>query len=211
MRKTLMIGMALLLMLAMNVGCGNSNSRETQANDSPITTDAPSPNTQLPQIKADDIPKLPVISYANMGDNEWELKRLRLSVQGFEVLNERGRISRKDGKFSLSDASDSTRANVESNSEYLERTFWFGLGGLLDSGAVGSTLGFLEYYGFYYLVSDYGSDIGIVLLPLGLDTENRGTIPFDRFCEKAWEFFCYTENAPEPIYGGDGIDISNLP
>jgi hypothetical protein len=146
-----------------------------------------------------------------MNDNEWELKRLRLSQHGFEVLDERGRVSLQESGFSLSDASDSFRRGVESNSEYLDRTFWFGLRGLLATGAVGTTLGFLEYYGFYYLGSGYGSDIGIVLIPLGLDTVNRGTIPFSRFCEKAWEFYCYVENAPETIYGGDGLDISQLP
>jgi len=57
----------------------------------------------------------------------------------------------------------------------LYSTFWFGLGGPIGTGAIGSIQGFIEYYGSYYLVSDYGSEIGIVLIPLGLDTENRGT------------------------------------
>ena len=214
MKKTLIIGMALLFLLAISAGCSNSKTEETQANDPPANTDEPSPNDEVngeisSPLSVPDIPTLPVLSYTAMDDNEWELKRMRLSRQGFEVLDECGCVSRQDGSFDLSDASNSFRRGVESNSEYLERTFWFGLGGLIDTGAVGSIQGFLEYYGFYYLVSNYGTEIGIVLIPLGLDTENRGTIPFDKFCEMAWEFYCYVENAPETIYGGNGIDISN--
>ena len=134
-----------------------------------------------------------------------ELKRLRLSRQGFDVLDERGRVLLQESGFSLSDASDSFRRDAESRADYLEKTFWFGLRGLLDTGAVGTTPGFLEYYGFYYLVSDYGSDDGIVLIPLGMYPEDRGTIPFDKFCEKAWEFTVMLRTPPKRFTAATGL------
>ena len=165
MKKTIAFTLAVLLLLAMITGCSTSNSSIANANETPINTDE-SLEDVTTTLSKEDIPALPVLSYTKASDNEWELKRLRLSRQGFDVLDERGRVLLQESGFSLSDASDSFRIGVESRADYLEKTFWFGLRGLLDTGAVGTTLGFLEYYGFYYLVSDYGSDDGIVLIPM---------------------------------------------
>jgi len=47
----------------------------------------------------DEVPELPAFTYENPGENEWELKRLSLSEQGFSVLDNRGNISREEGLF----------------------------------------------------------------------------------------------------------------
>jgi len=54
MRKTLVIGITLLLLLAVSAGCSNSAISETQADNPSINADSPSPDTDLPQIKTDD-------------------------------------------------------------------------------------------------------------------------------------------------------------
>ena len=177
--------------------------------DSPSLT--PSITASLPKLSEKDVPAVPSLDYRGFGDNEWELKRLRLSRQGFAVLDERGRVSRSDGHFELNDAKDSDRRGVEQSDEYLSQTFWFGLDEILTSDIGEAALGFIEYYGCYYLVAE--EERGIYLYALGLVTPVVDTRPFiggmrfDEFCEKAWQFFCYVENSPETIYGGDGINI----
>ena len=52
-KKTLAFGIAILLLLAASTGCINSDRENTQADNPPIDTNAPSPNTYLPQIKID--------------------------------------------------------------------------------------------------------------------------------------------------------------
>lgn len=153
---------------------------------------------------------MPVLEYLGMGENEWELKRLRLSSQGFEVLDERGIISQQEDCYALAKASDSYRADyLEANSEYMEVALWSGLGDILSTQSENAVLGFVEYYGVYYLVTSVNQ--GYVLYSLGRALVFEGGMPFDEFCKKAWEFYCYTVNAPEVIYGGDGISTEPLP
>ena len=159
-------------------------------------------------LSAEDVPPLPVLSYAAMDDNEWELKRLRLSRQGFEVLDERGRISWQDGSFSLSGASDSSRRDVEKRSEYMEEAMWSRLRDIFKAKSGNTVLGFLEYYGAYYLVTS--ANQGYELYSLGSNPVFVGGMSFDEFCEKAWEFFCFVENYPDTIYGGTGLGTPKI-
>ena len=155
-----------------------------------------------------DVPEVPALEFVDYGDSEWELKRLRLYRHRFEVLDGCGRVSRQDGGFVLSDATDAyyRPAYLEKDDEYLEQVLWTRLSVVIGLGTVDPILGFLEYYGSYYLAS--GSETGVVLVPLGLYSV-RDTLSFEEFCKKAWEFFCFVENAPSTIYGGDGINVQN--
>ena len=87
------------------------------------------------------------------------------------------------------------------------QAFWVGLDEVL-SVVGGSATGFLEYYGAYYLVAD--DEDGIALYSLGLTKPFIGLLPLDEFCKNAWAFYCYIENSPETIYGGDGLNLPNL-
>lgn len=170
----------------------------------PITETSP----QTP-IEADESAS-PVLTYVVTGENEWELKRLRLSQQGFEVLNERGRVFLEDeSAFSLVNATDSFRRDVESREEYLEIAFWSGLKDLLSTDVFVNTQGFLEYYGYYYLVTEESN--GTMLYHLGTPTIFDGGMYLDTFYQKALEFYKFIENEPETIYGGDGVNTHNLP
>jgi len=54
MRKTLVIGITLLLLLAVSAGCSNSAISETQADNPSINADTHSPDTYFPQITIKD-------------------------------------------------------------------------------------------------------------------------------------------------------------
>ena len=169
----------------------------------------PQPSQSQPRLSEDDIPALPVLTYKQIDDNKWELKRLRLSQQGFQVLDGRGIVSLQECVFSLSDATDSFRRDVESREEYLEIAFWSGLNDLLSTDISTEALGFLEYYGFYYLCKNDEQEV--VLFALGATPIFTDGMPLNEFCRNAWAFYCYIENTPENIYGGDGVHTHNLP
>lgn len=173
---------------------------------------APSAVSPSPQyLLKTDVPALPVLSYTIISNAEWELKRLGLSQNGFEVLNECGTVYFEDGRFHLDvDLESYYRPSyLEEKDEYLQKTFWEGLDGILSSlifSNNGSTvLGFLEYYGFYYLAVDTG--LSFELYSLGETPSFDESMPLKEFCSKAWEYFCYVENASETVYGGNGITI----
>ena len=164
-----------------------------------------------PLLSSDDVPALPVLAYNQMSGNEWELKRLILSRQGFEVRDECGIVSTEEGKFQLNNTTGSYYRPdyLETQEEYLTAAFWTGLDEILSTEVSGTVLGFLEYYGGYYLAA--GESGGIVLYSLGETLVFSGGMPLSEFCKNAWEFYCYVENAPETIYGGDGITTHTLP
>ena len=168
------------------------------------------PNTSSMLLLETDMPSLPDLNYVNISDTMWELKRLRLSRNGFEVLDERGIVTFHEGQFSLTGATDSYRRNVEEHDDYLVKTFWSTLEQLLPTEVGKTLLGFLEYYGGYYLVADAGQGIALYDLS-GPPVVFEGGMSLEKFCRSAWAFFCYVENYPEVIYGGDGINVSQLP
>lgn len=200
--------MKFIILALIIVFCLAGCDRQLTAEQSPSSLLMASPS--LPLILEGDVPDIPALTYVNTGDNNWELKRLQLSCYGFKLLDERGRVSLQAGKFSLIDASDSTCPSyLEEDSEYLQQTFWSGLEKILLTETDISILGFLEYYGLYYLVADVEQNA--VLYSLDLNPSFDGGMPFDEFCNNAWVFFVYLENYPTTVYGGDGITIGTLP
>ena len=155
------------------------------------------------------VPQSPTLSYINEADNELELKRLRLSHSGFELLDKCGVVSIQEEIFTLNDPSGSYRPSyLEEDDEYLQQALWSGLHEILPSEVGLSVKGVLEYYGHYYLVAEEES---VVLYSLGLTRAFDGCMTLDDFCKNAWEFYCYVENYPTTIYGGNGLFTDTLP
>ena len=200
MKNAIAIILSVMLILISCASCNADKSRvNIDTSDSGLqeTEDINTPNSV-------DVPKIPSFTYANLGENEWELKRLRLSPGGFEVLDERGRVSRlDDGSFSLSDTSDSFRAAyLEKSNEYLERMIWISLRGILEAGYNETIRGFLEYYGSYYLAMDEDSEV--VLYALSDNPGFQGGMPLTEFCKRAWIWYCDVQLPLSPT-GGNGL------
>lgn len=193
-----MLSLSLLITLIVSVvGCSNQPSLASTLSE----FDSTSPLSILVKNQAPELK----ISYVDLGDNEWELKRLRLSRESFEVLDERGIISKKNSDgFTIRNTFDSFRySDLETSNEYLEKTLWLGIESIVNAENNKSILGFLEYYGSYYIVLN--EDAAIVLYSLGETPTFEGSIDLREFSERAWNFFCSKENAPETIYGGTGL------
>ena len=192
-------------------GCSDQPEPAPASSPPPLTPSLfPSTVTPtLPLLLEDDVPELPSLSYADMGGNEWELKRLRISREGFEILDERGRISMDEsGHFTLSDTSDSPYliSDREKDNDSLQSMLWSGLESLLTTENNRSIQGILEYYGGYYAAMAEDTEIVMYSL-LNENPPYRGGMQFGEFCESAWAFFCYVENATDPVYGGSGLKL----
>ena len=135
-------------------------------------------------------PKSPILKYNYIGNDQWEFKRLKVGDDGFKILDA-GTVVRGNNKFQLN-VTKTERA--EHRPAYLEKTFWTDLNYQLTEAEKNgrNTLGFLEYYGFYYLVL-HDKETAI-LVCLGETKSFNGTMSMNRFYRKVWTYYRHNKN-----------------
>ena len=162
----------------------------------------------------DKMPKVPELSFADYGENEWELKILRLSDEEGFILEKFGTITRSEEIFGLRASYDApsyiySGIYALQDSARLDSLIWKRLKSTLSKYPDILVLGFLYYADNIYLAAEEAQ--GIAIYSLSEKAVFSGGITPDELCEKIWAYHRYVEeNGPEGTPGGNGIDIGTV-